>query len=77
MKFQYLNHNGKLAERNVDIDSLEFHRNPGYGYQPGWFISGFDHDKAARRSFALSRIVLDPIEGRNLVNHFMKIGDAK
>lgn len=73
MKFQYLNHNGNLAERNVDIDSLEFHHNPGYGYQPGWFISGFDHDKAARRSFALVRIILEPVAGRNLVNRFMKV----
>lgn len=56
--FKYLNHHGKLAERTVDVDSVEFVRNPGFQYQPGWFISGRCHTNNARRSFALSRIEL-------------------
>lgn len=56
--FEYLNHNGKRSDRDVDIDSLEYHRNPGFGYQPGWFVSGWDYDKANRRSFALDRITI-------------------
>jgi hypothetical protein len=59
IQFQYLNHNGKLSERDVEVEQIEFHYLPSFGYQPGWFISGFDYDKAARRSFALNRIVLD------------------
>jgi len=56
VKFWYLNHNGKRAQRTVLVDSLEFLVAPGFGYQPGWFLSGWDCDKKARRSFALSRV---------------------
>lgn len=58
VKFTYLNHHGKEAARTVDVECLEFQRSPGYGYQPGWFLTGHCHDKDARRSFALSRIIL-------------------
>lgn len=54
--FHYKNHRGEVAERHVEVDSLEFVTNPGFGYQPGWFLSGHDLDKGARRSFALSHI---------------------
>lgn len=59
VQFRYLNHHGKMALRTVDVDSVDFQLHPGLGYQSGWFISGFDHDKQAHRSFALSRIILD------------------
>lgn len=59
IQFDYLNHNGVLSRRDLEVDALEFQYKPGFGYQPGWFISGFDHNKAARRSFALSRIILE------------------
>lgn len=57
--FEYLNHRGKQMARTVDVEAVEFIREPGFGYQSGWFISGFDHDKQSRRSFALDRIILD------------------
>jgi len=57
--FDYMNHNGKLSGRTVDVDSLEFLTKVGLGYQPGWFISGYCHTKKARRSFALSHIVVE------------------
>lgn len=57
--FKYLNHRGKTAERTIDVDAIEFILRPSFGYQPGWFISGRCHDKDARRSFALNRIILD------------------
>lgn len=57
IEFQYINHRGETRIRTVDVDSVEFHHAPGYGYQPGWFVSGYDHDKNNRRSFALNRIV--------------------
>jgi len=31
--------------------------NPGFDYEPGWFLSGFDTHKQARRSFALTNIM--------------------
>lgn len=60
--FTYINHAGKRAERTVDVETLEFIKDPGFGYQGGWFISGRCHDKNARRSFSLSRIVLPDSE---------------
>ena len=59
VKFKYLNHRGEVRERTVTPDSIEFVRDPGFDYQPGWFLSGYDHDKQARRSFALNRIIVE------------------
>lgn len=60
IKFRYLNHRGEMWERTLDVTAIEFIHKPGYGYQPGWFISGFDRDRQGdvRRSFALSHIDL-------------------
>lgn len=69
--FNYLNHKGVTAERTVDVDAVEFHRNPGFDYQPGWFISGRCHAKNARRSFALCRIIL-PDNGKDHFQFHLK-----
>lgn len=58
ISFYYLNHRGVRALRTLDFERLEFIREPGYGYQSGWFISGIDHEKKQRRSFALTRVEL-------------------
>lgn len=60
ISFFYKNHRGEVSERFVFLDSLEWVNNPGYDYQPGWFLSGIDKDRGARRSFALTHIVLPP-----------------
>lgn len=60
-KFKYRNHRGEIADREIKIDSLEFIREPGFGYQSGWFISGYCLDRNARRSFALNNIVMDEL----------------
>jgi len=54
--FLYTNHKGETRPRRLEPDSLEFLFSPGFGYQPGWFLSGHDLDKDARRSFALSHV---------------------
>lgn len=54
--FNYKNHRGEIALRTVEVQSLDFLYNPGFGYQPGWFLSGICQDKGERRSFALSHI---------------------
>ena len=54
--FTYLNHRGETSERTVEAHSVEYLVDPGYGYQPGWFISGEVEGKG-RRSFSLSRII--------------------
>lgn len=65
--FEYLNHNGKQSTRTVTVDAVEFFNKITLGYQPGWYISGFCHDKQARRSFALSRILFtDELFDRNI-----------
>jgi predicted DNA-binding transcriptional regulator YafY len=58
IKFNYLNHRGEVSERKVGVIGVEFNYNPNYGYQPGWFLRGFDLDKQAERSFALNRVQL-------------------
>lgn len=58
--FKYRNHRGILSERAVVVDSVEFIRQPGFGYQSGWFVSGLCLTKNERRSFALTNIVMDP-----------------
>ena len=58
IEFEYINYKGVRSKRRVTVDSIEFIRTPGYDYQPGWFISGYDHDKKARRSFAMTHIVI-------------------
>lgn len=59
LSFTYINHNGKKSRRTINPETLEFDFKPGYGYQPGWAISGYCHDKEARRTFFLSRIIFD------------------
>lgn len=57
--FDYLNHKGETRRRRITPDAIEFLAAPSFGYQPGWFLSGHDLDKNARRSFKLDRIVFD------------------
>ena len=57
--FKYRSHRGVIEERTIDVDSVEWVSNPGYDYQPGWFISGMCHDRNKRRSFVLTNIVLE------------------
>lgn len=54
--FRYKNHRGEIAERTVTLGTIEYLPEPGYGYKPGWFLSGWCHDKRARRSFAFANI---------------------
>lgn len=56
ISFLYLNHRGEVATRRVQPEGIEWLPNPGYGYEPGWFLRGFDMDRAAIRSFRLSHI---------------------
>jgi hypothetical protein len=57
--FLYKNHRGETELRKVSQVRLELIKNPGFGYQPGWFLSGWDIARQAKRSFALSNIVID------------------
>jgi predicted DNA-binding transcriptional regulator YafY len=67
VNFTYRNHRGEVAERTVTVDAVEFKRNVGYGYKDGWFVSGYCHDKKARRSFALCNII--PPEPNRATQH--------
>lgn len=77
VSFVYRNHRGAQSWRTIEFDSLEFHFNPGFEYQPGWFISGFDLERNARRSFALSHIVLSEHERDNKPNYVAKLFNMK
>ena len=58
VRFKYRNHHGKVSDRTVDVQQIEWIERPGFDYQPGWFISGICQTKQAHRSFALSHVVL-------------------
>lgn len=58
VSFKYHNHRDEVEQRTITVDALEYVWQPGFNYQPGWFLSGFCHSRKARRSFALSNIVL-------------------
>lgn len=60
VNFRYTNHRHAVAERHLDVHSLDFLPNPGFEYPAGWFLTGFDIDKAARRSFYLPNIIIQP-----------------
>lgn len=63
VEFLYKNHKGEKALRIVHDVSIEYIPTPGFDYQPGWFLSGICQTKMARRSFALTHIVI-PQDGR-------------
>jgi predicted DNA-binding transcriptional regulator YafY len=67
-KFMYTNYKGETKERKIEFESISFISNPGFGYQPGWFINGYCFEKNARRSFALSRVIIN--EGCDVPSHY-------
>jgi hypothetical protein len=73
VSFEYLNHRGIKETRTIDVDGLEFNHDPGFDYQPGWFLSGWCHNRKQRRSFALSRITLPGREHPSKISRLMKL----
>lgn len=59
--FFYTNHRGMSNMRRVRTIAIEHLSEPGFGYEPGWFLRAFDLDKNAERSFELARIPPDSI----------------
>jgi predicted DNA-binding transcriptional regulator YafY len=55
--FVYKNHRGDIRERVIIPDAIEFISVSNFGYQPGWYLSGYCMDKCARRSFNLAHII--------------------
>lgn len=58
LSFTYKNHNGITSVRTLDAESIDYRKSPGYDYEPGWFVTGYCHDRKAIRSFALNNIVI-------------------
>lgn len=60
LKFKYRNHREEIADRVIIPDSLHFdpQYHEDYNHHPGWFISGMDMNKHARRSFAMTNIIV-------------------
>jgi hypothetical protein len=68
VRFEYQNHRGLREWRVVVFERLEWVPNPDFGYQPGWFLTGYCRNRKARRSFALSHIIHE-YGGLNFVWH--------
>lgn len=58
MEFRYKNYRGEISNRRVAFTDLVFMTEPGFDYQPGWFVGGYDLDRKERRTFALTSIIL-------------------
>jgi hypothetical protein len=63
-EFEYKNYEGKVAMRKVRKAGalLCLIKEPGYGYEPGFFLVGHDLDKDAIRSFALTNMIGSPLK---------------
>lgn len=66
ISFDYINHRGELRRRHVRPVSIRFNADPGYGYAPGWFLTGFDIQKEEIRDFALLNIVPGTDENKKI-----------
>lgn len=62
--FEYTNHEGKVATRTVVGGRIHWLDAPGWGYAPGWFLTGNCLDRMATRSFAFTN--MRPAEGTPL-----------
>lgn len=51
--FEYTNHRGDVGNRTVMVDRIVWMDDPGYGYEPGWFVIGVDLDRKEQRQFRL------------------------
>lgn len=62
INFEYRNHRGEQSMRRVEVVQVAWLRLPGWGYQPGWFLVGYDTARNNElRHFALSSVVIpDP-----------------
>src|SRR5690242_4329685 len=70
MKFVYTNYKNETAERDVEVLSIDFLTNPGFGYAPGWFITGRDRDrKGDVRSFRIDERMLPTEADFNAPRH--------
>jgi len=66
VEFTYTNHRGEKRTRRVMPLGVEYIQQPGYGYEPGWFLRAFDPEKTALRAFRLSHIDIQPGEHLSL-----------
>ena len=67
-EFVYTNHKNETRQRRVSVQAIEWLDNDTireYGYERGLFLTGFDFDKEAQRSFSVKRIV--PIAGKEVI----------
>lgn len=71
IKFNYRNHREEIAKRSIIPTHVAWLDNDGireYGYEPGLFLSGYDLDKQAYRSFRFDRII--PLENNAPIINF-------
>lgn len=52
MRFVYTNYKGETEERDIDVLEITYMSKPGFGYEPGWFLTGRDRGRGGDvRSF--------------------------
>ena len=77
IEFKYKTHRGTIEQRTlVGPFQIALLFNPGFGYQPGWFISGSCPERGNdQRSFALTQIVIDGDQKQGAGNLFYRLAE--
>lgn len=57
LKFHYLGHDGVIRPRRVSAPKIDYGTSSFYPDHVGWFLTAFDQDKQAIRSFRMDRMV--------------------
>lgn len=75
IKFKYLSHRGRIENRRILFNRIEYLPEPGFGYAPGWFMRGQDFDREmADRSFSFANIIP---EDRDAISVLLTVRNLK
>lgn len=75
VRFSYKNHRNEIADRTIEVTSLDYCPVPNnhYGYGPGWFLTGYDFTGERKgeqvRSFALCNIQMPEELFKHMTNN--------
>ncbi len=80
MKFTYTNYKGETEDREVIPVKLEYLKEPGFGYEPGWFLTCLDPSRKKDgdpgfRSFRIGS-AMKPIDDVVEIGSLKQIEDA-
>jgi predicted DNA-binding transcriptional regulator YafY len=73
--FNYTNHRNLSEQRTVTPIAIEYLTRPGFGYEEGWFLRAFCHDREQERTFSLDAKHMQPcVIGHDGANRLIDFG---